>query len=63
MTETNINLVWAWAVKCSVCMICWTFLAIHFGKWWIALFSALTMSDLRLDGEKKKEEERKEDKQ
>lgn len=34
----------AWAIKNSVCMICWTALAIIFGKWWIALFAVLTHS-------------------
>ena len=28
-------------------MICWTVLAIHFGKWWIALFSVLCFSSLK----------------
>lgn len=38
---------WTWAIKNSVVMICWTVLAIYFGKWWIVLFSALFLSDLR----------------
>ena len=39
------NSVWAWAVKNSVCVICWSAIAIFFGKWWIALFSILFISD------------------
>lgn len=36
----------AWAVKNSVVIICFTVLAICFGKWWIVLFSALFTSSL-----------------
>ena len=28
----------------SICMICWTALAVIFGKWWISLFAALFMT-------------------
>ena len=35
---------WAWAIKNSICIICWVVLAIVFNKWWIALFAALFMS-------------------
>lgn len=35
------NLDWSIAIKNSICMICWTVLAIIFHKWWIALFSIL----------------------
>lgn len=38
------HLWWAWAIKNSVCMICWTALAIIFDKWWIALFGLLFIS-------------------
>ena len=38
---------WAAAVKNMVCMICWTVLAIHFGTWWIAMFSCLTMTEVK----------------
>ena len=34
---------WAWTIKNSVCVICWTVLAVVFNKWWIALFSILFM--------------------
>lgn len=43
----NKHIYWAWAVKNSVCVICWTALAAFFGKWWIALFAALFLSDLK----------------
>lgn len=35
---------WAWAIKNSIYIICWTVLAIVFNKWWIALFGLLFMS-------------------
>ena len=35
---------WAWAIKNSVCVICWTCLAIAFNRWWIALFGILFLS-------------------
>ena len=38
---------WAWAVKNSVVVICWTALAVYFGKWWIALFAVLLTSDIK----------------
>lgn len=44
---------WAWAVKNGVCVICWAALAMFFGKWWIALFSILTMSTLETKRERK----------
>lgn len=46
----NNKIVWAWAVKNSLCMICWTYLAIAFNKWWIALFCLLFMSNLKEQG-------------
>lgn len=33
-------------VKNAVAIICWTFLACHFGKWWIALFGALFLTSV-----------------
>lgn len=45
------NIMWAWAVKNSICVICWTVLAIHFDKWWIALFSVLFLSSLKYQKE------------
>lgn len=41
------NTLWAWAIKNSICIICWTALAIIFNKWWIALFAVLFMSGLQ----------------
>lgn len=38
---------WEWAVKNSVCVICWTVLAVLFNKWWIALFAGLFISSLK----------------
>jgi CO dehydrogenase/acetyl-CoA synthase alpha subunit len=43
----NKNAVWAWAIKNSICVICWTVLAIVFNKWWIALFGAFFISSLK----------------
>ena len=45
---------WAWAIKNSVCLICWTVLAIVFNQWWIALFSILFMSSLHTETIRKK---------
>lgn len=41
------SIIWAWAIKNSICMICWTILAIVFNNWGIALFSLLFMSSFR----------------
>ena len=38
---------WAWAIKNSVSVICWTVLAVVFNKWWVALFGLLFMSGLQ----------------
>ena len=38
--------VFAIAFKNIVCMICWTGLAIYFGRWWIALFSMLSFTSI-----------------
>ena len=42
----NKNIYWAWAIKNSICVMCWTVLAIVFNKWWIALFGALFITSL-----------------
>ena len=42
----NKSAYWAWAIKNSICVICWVVLAIVFNKWWIALFAALFVSSL-----------------
>lgn len=38
------SIYWAVAIKNSIIMICWTALAIYFGKWWIALFAVFFFS-------------------
>lgn len=43
----NKHTVWAWALKNSTVMVCWTILAIHFDKWWIILFAALFVDGLK----------------
>ena len=40
----NSSMIWAWSIKNSICVICWTALAIVFDKWWIALFALLFMT-------------------
>ena len=39
---------YAWMVKNVCVIICWTILAIHFEKWWIALFAGLFVSGSNL---------------
>ena len=38
-------------LKNSIMMICFTVLAIVFNKWWISLFAALFLSNLKIKGE------------
>ena len=38
------SIYWAVAIKNSIAMICWTALAIYFGKWWVALFAVTCFS-------------------
>ena len=40
----NKNIYWSNAIKNSICVICFTALAIIFHKWWIVLFAALFMT-------------------
>lgn len=40
----NKNNLWPLVISNSICIICWTALAIVFNKWWIAFFSVLFMS-------------------
>ena len=40
------HIYWAWALKNSVAIACWTILAIYFNKWWIALFAVLFLSSI-----------------
>ena len=48
----NNHVWWAWALKNSVAIVCWTILAICFNKWWIALFAALFLSGISTKNEK-----------
>lgn len=34
----------SFSLKNSIIMTCWTVLAIHFDRWWIALFAALFLA-------------------
>ena len=43
----NKNIYWPWAIKNIIDIACWTALAIHFNKWWIALFAVLFVSSLK----------------
>ena len=43
----NKHAYWAWAIKNSTVMICFTVLTLTFNKWWIVLFALLFLSDLR----------------
>ena len=38
----------AWAAKNIAVVICFTVVAIYFGKWWIMLFSAICMSSMEI---------------
>lgn len=38
------NILWSVALKNSIAIICWTFLAWHFDKWWIALFGGFFLT-------------------
>lgn len=48
----NKHIWWAWALKNSIAIVCWTILAIYFNKWWIALFAALFLSSLSTENRK-----------
>ena len=39
---------WGYVIKVSIAMMCWTLLAIHFEKWWIALFVTLFLGKLEV---------------
>lgn len=47
---------WAWAVKNSVSMICFTILAVIFKHWWIVLFSILWLDNLKISSNRKTQE-------
>lgn len=42
------SFIWAWAFKNIIAIIAWTALAILFDKWWIALFSLLFISSIKI---------------
>jgi predicted secreted protein len=37
---------WMIMLENSIMAICWTFLAYHFNKWWIALFMVLCFTSI-----------------
>ena len=41
------SIYWSVAIENAIVMICWTALAIIFGKWWIALFACLCFSTIK----------------
>lgn len=41
------NILWAWVVKNSITIICFTTLAIMFNKWWIIFFALLFSSSFQ----------------
>ena len=43
----NKHAYWAWAIKNSTVMICFTVLSLTFNKWWIVLFALLFLSDVK----------------
>lgn len=43
----------AWAIKNSVVMICFCILAVYFNHWWIVLFAALFLSEIKTSYAKK----------
>ena len=49
---TNKHAWWAWAIKNSVCAMCWTALAIYFDNWYIALCMVLTSTSLETKTER-----------
>ena len=50
------HMYWAWALKNSITIVCWTILAIYFNKWWIALLAALFLSSISTKNEKDDED-------
>ena len=43
---------WAWAVKNSIVIICFTSVAISTGKWWVALFGLLALTSLKVESDR-----------
>ena len=46
------SIYWAVAIDNIIVMICWTALAVYFGKWWIALFAVLCFSQVKKKSDK-----------
>lgn len=42
------SFIWAWVFKNIIAIIAWTTLAILFNKWWIAFFSLLFISSIKI---------------
>ena len=51
------NIFWSATIKNSVAIVCWTFLAWHFDKWWIALFGVLFMTSTEWKHTERKDNE------
>ena len=47
----------AYIIRNIATIICFTYLAVHFNHWWIILFSALFMVDIRQRGGKENKDE------
>lgn len=47
MKSTNLFIVVNTLVNIVV-MLCWTYLALYFGKWWIALFACLCFTSVKV---------------
>lgn len=41
------NVLWPVTIKNSICVICFTVLAVVFNEWWIVLFSGFFMTDIK----------------
>lgn len=47
MKSTNLSIVVA-TLGNIVAMLCWTYLALYFGKWWIASFACLCFTYVKV---------------
>lgn len=41
------HIIWAWVIRNVAAIICWTVLAMHFDKWWLALLSVFFLSSIK----------------
>ena len=46
----NKNILWYVTIVNIISVICWTVLAVLFGKWWVALFALLFMTSVETKG-------------